>query len=104
MTQKSIETFIDEITSIPPSKNYPSIKTEVYHFDDTCSLDKLDLKEYVIENNRKYSYILYIIDSFSKFGWTIPLKNKKAQIITDSFKKIFVNSKKETNINPHRSW
>ena len=41
----------------------------------------LDLKDYVPENNRGYRYVLVIKNSFSKFGWTVPLKNKIAQTI-----------------------
>ena len=44
----------------------------------------LDLKDYCPENNRGYRYVLDVIDNFSNFGWTIPLKNKIAQTIKDS--------------------
>ena len=45
--------------------------------DDILSLDILDLKDYGPENRRGYRYALVIIDIFSKFSWTAPLKNKK---------------------------
>ena len=73
MTQKTIKNFENEIYSKPPKKNYPTNKTEVYHIDDICSLNILDLKDYGPENNRGYRYILVVVDSSSKFGWTIPL-------------------------------
>ena len=72
MTQKAIKNFIDEIYSKPPIKNFPTNKTDVYHIDDFCSLDILDLKVYISENNRTYRYILILIDNFSNFGWTVP--------------------------------
>ena len=75
-------------------KNYVTNKTDVYHIDDIWSLDLLDLKDYVHENNRGYRYVLVIIDNFSKFGWTVPLRNKNAQTIKDSFENIFIKSKK----------
>ena len=28
-------------------------------------------------------YVLVVIDNFSKFGWTVPLKHKIAQTIKD---------------------
>ena len=91
MTQKSIKIFINEIYSKPHKKNYATNKTDVYHIDDIRSLDILDLKDYGPENDRAYRYVLVTIDNFSKFGWTIPLKNKNAQTIKDSFEnsKIF---------------
>ena len=64
--------------SIPNhQKNYATNKTDVYHIDDIWSLDILDLFDYRPENNRGYRYVLVIIDNFSKFGWTIPLKKKR---------------------------
>ena len=98
MTQKNIKIFINEIYSKPPKKNYVTNKTDVYHIDDIWSLDILDLKDYGPENNRGYRYVLVTIDNFSKFGWTIPLKNKNAQTIKDSFEKILKNSKRKPNL------
>ena len=73
MTQKTIELFIDEIFSKPPKKNYATNKIDVYHFEDILSLDILDLKDYGLENNRGYRYIMVVIDNFSKFGRRLPL-------------------------------
>ena len=98
MTQRNIKIFINEIYSKPPRKYYPTNKTDVYHIDDIWSLDILDLKDYGPENNRGYRYVLVTIDNFSKFGWTIPLKNKNAQTIKDSFEYILINSKRKPNL------
>ena len=98
MTQKNIKIFINEIYSKPPKKNYITNKTDVYYIDDIWSLDILDLKDYGPENNRGYRYVLITIDNFSKFGWTIPLKNKNAQTIKDSFENILTNSKRKPNL------
>ena len=98
MTQKNIKTFINEIYSKGPKKNYATNKTNVYHIDDVWSLDILDLKDYGPENNRGYRYVLVIMDNFSKFGWTIPLKNKNAQTIKDAFENILINSKRKPNL------
>ena len=46
MTQKNIKTFINEIHSKPPKKNYDTNKTNVYYIDNIWSLDILDLKDY----------------------------------------------------------
>ena len=98
MTQKNIKIFINEIYSKPPKKYYLTNKTDVYHFDDIWSPDVLDLKDYGSENNRGYRYVLVTIDNFSKFGWTIPLKNKKALTIKDSFENILISSKRKPNL------
>ena len=98
MTQKNIKIFINEIYSKPPRKSYPTNKTDVYHIDDIWFLDILDLKDYGPENNRGYRYVLFVIDNFSKYGWTIPLKNKNAQTINDSFENILLNSNIKPNL------
>ena len=78
MIQKSNKTFINEKYSKPLKKNYSTNKIDVYHMDDIWSLDILDLKNYGPENNRGYRYVLVIIENISKFGWTVPLKNKSS--------------------------
>ena len=98
MTQKNIKIFINEIYSKPPKKNYITNKTDVYHIDDIWSLDKLDLKDYGPENNRGYRYVLVVLDNFSKYGWTVPLKNKNALTINDAFENILINSKRKPNL------
>ena len=40
------DTFIDEIYSKPPKKNYITNKINIYHIDDTWSIDLLDLNDY----------------------------------------------------------
>ena len=98
MTHKNIKIFINEIYSSGPKKNYTTNKTNVYHIDDIWSLDILDLKDYGPENFRGYRYVLVTIDNFSKYGWTVPLKNKNAQTIKDSFEYIIINSKRKPNL------
>ena len=98
MTQKNIKIFINEIYSRGPKKNYDTNKTDIYYIDDIWSLDILDLKDYGSKNNRGYRYVLVVIDNFSKFGWTVLLKNKNAQTIKDSFEIILISSKRKPNL------
>ena len=98
MTQKNIKIFINEIYSKGPKRNYATNKTDVYYIDDIWSLDILDLKDYGPKNNRGYRYVLVTIDNFSKYGWTILLKNKIAQTIKDSFENILISSKRKPNL------
>ena len=98
MTQKNIKIFINEIYSRGPKKNYATNKTDVYHIDDIWSLDILDLKDYGPENKRNHRYVLVTIDNFSKYGWTVPVKNKNDQTIKDSFEIIIISSKGKPNL------
>ena len=99
MTKRDlIKIFIDEIYSRPPNKNYETNKTMIKSIDDTWSSDLLDMNDYGPKNNRGYRYILVIVDNFSKFGWTKPLKNKYSQSITDAFSQIIKTSKRKPNL------
>ena len=79
MIKNITKILIDEMYSSPSKNNYPTNKTIIKPIDDTWSTYLLDMNDYGVKNNRGYSYILVVIDNFSKFGCTIPLKNKYAQ-------------------------
>ena len=64
--------------------------------DNRWSSDLLDMNNYGPKND--YRYILVIIDNFSKFGWTVPLKNKYAQSVTDAFSEIVISSNRKPNL------
>ena len=98
MTQKTLIIFIVEVYSKPPKKDYITYKANVYHIDDFWGLDILDIKDYCAERKRGFRYILVVIDNFSKFGWTVPLRNKNAQTIKDSSGNILINSKRSPNL------
>ena len=61
-------------------------KTKNYEMVETWSLDSLDLNDYGPKNNRGCRYFLVVIDNFSKFGWTVPLRNKIGQTIKTHLK------------------
>ena len=97
MTRKNIKTFkkfINDIYSKPSEKYYVTNKTNVYHIHDIWPPDILDFKDYGPKNNRGYRYVLVVIDNFSKYGWTVPLKNKNAQTIKDSLQSVLISSEK----------
>ena len=96
--RKQLKYFLYEIYSKPPKRYYPTNKTDVYHFDDVWSLDILDLKNYGPENNRGFIFVLVIKDKFSKFGGTVPLKNKIAQSIGNFLENSLINSKRKPNL------
>ena len=58
----------------------------------------LDLKDYGPGNNRDYGYNLLVIDNFSEIGWTVPLKNKNAQTVTNFFENILIIPKRKPNL------
>ena len=87
--------FIDEIYSKPPKKNFPTNKIIYNNVDEIWSIDLADMIDYKISNNKGFRYIFVIIDNFSKYLWTIPLKNKNSQTITNEFSNILSKSKRK---------
>ena len=87
--------FIDEIYSTTARKNFPTNKIVYNHTDEIWSIDLADMIDYKISNNKNYRYIFIIIDNFSKFLWTIPLKNKYSQTFTNEFSSILTTSKRK---------
>ena len=92
----NIKTFIDEMYSPPPMKNYPTNKIVYNHIDERWSTDLLDMSDYGISKNKGYRYIL-VIDNFSKYTWCIPLKNEYGQTIRDEFSNIISAIKRKPN-------
>lgn len=64
-----------------------------YGIDHIWAADLLIMKKYSKENDG-FKYILVVIDTFSKYLWMIPLKQKSASYVTPAFEKIVVSSKR----------
>ena len=43
--------------------------------------------------NDGYTFLLLVIDVFSKYGWIVPLKDKKGETVAEAFKEIFKERK-----------
>ena len=54
------------------------------------------MSDYSNKNNNGFRYIFVIIDDFSKYLFTIPLKNKNSQTITNEFSNILSTSGTKT--------
>ena len=44
--------------------------------------------------NKGYRYLVMVLDLFSKYGWIVPLKDKKGETVTEAFKTIFKKARK----------
>ena len=50
--------------------------------------------------NKRFRYLLCITDTYSKYAWVIPLKDKKGITITNAFQKTL----DESNRKPIKMW
>ena len=46
---------------------------------------------------KRFKFLLYIIDIYSKYAWVFPLKDKKGITITNGFQNILDESNHKTN-------
>jgi len=50
-------------------------------------------KSKLSKHNKGYKYLLNVIDLFSKYVYSIPLKSKSQHEVANAFEKLFINSK-----------
>jgi len=67
-----------------------------YEVDDVWSCDLVEMQEWSKEN-KGYRYMLNVVDAFSKYAWSIPLKDKTGLTTLNAFKQIVENSKRKPN-------
>lgn len=86
------EQIVDELHR-PARKNYPRRKVITKSIDDLWQIDLVEMN-YEIKENRKFKYILTVIDVFSKFAWAKKLLNKTASSVADALENIFTQSER----------
>ena len=62
--------------------------------DDVWAADLVELQEWK-NVNKSYRYILNVIDCFSKYAWSVPLKDKRGETVLDAFKYIVETSNRK---------
>lgn len=75
----------------PARKNYPRNAYKVYFIDDLWQADLVDLSSKAKENGG-YTFLLTVIDVFSKFAFVRPLLSKSAKDVAAAFQSIFTES------------
>lgn len=60
----------------------------VSYIDEQWQADLVDMLEFKKENDG-FSFILTVIDLFSKYAWAVPIKSKSGMNICEAFTKIF---------------
>ena len=52
--------------------------------DDVWAADLVEMQEWK-KVNKGYRYILNVIDYFSKYAWSVPLKDKMGKTVSNAF-------------------
>ena len=64
--------------------------------DNIWGVDLADM-QILSKFNKRFRFLLCVIDIFSKYAWDIPLKDKKGISIVNAFQKLLLNSKRKPN-------
>ena len=71
-------------------KQFPRRKVVARFPYDLFMADLIEYKNYEYINNR-YRYVLLVIDCFSRFVWTAPMKKKNQDCTAEAFESIFAD-------------
>lgn len=75
----------------PARRNFPRRRTIIKGFDDLWQADLAEFIPYA-RDNRGHKYILVVIDCYSKYVFTRPLKSKTSGEVVKAMSSIFKNS------------
>lgn len=89
MTSQKFQ-LIEEIHS-PARRNFSRRYVELKGVDDLWQMDIVEMIPYA-KQNKGYKYILMCINTFTKYGWVRPLKNKSADDVVKAMKSILLTS------------
>ncbi|KAK3907796.1 Putative uncharacterized transposon-derived protein [Frankliniella fusca] len=81
----------------PARRRFPRNVTYADNIDESWQTDLTDFQS-LKKDNDGFSYILCVIDVFSKFAWAVPIKDKSGPSIIKGFQAIF----KSTDRRPTR--
>jgi hypothetical protein len=77
----------------PVIRKFKRRKVLAFGIDDVHSCDLVDMQEWSKENDG-YKYMLNVVDVFSRYAWSIPLKTKNATEVVKAFEEIKRKPKK----------
>lgn len=92
----SKESIVNEIHKTA-RKNFPRRRVILKGIDDLWQADLIDIKNYE-KMNKKYKFILIVIDAFTKYVWLEPLKTKTKSEVSNAFEKILKQGRTPLNL------
>ena len=83
----------------PIIRKFKKIKVQSPFIDNIWSADVADML-LISKFKKGISFLLCIIDIFSKYAWIIPLKDRKGTTITNASQNVL----KKSNRKPNKTW
>lgn len=91
---------VDELHK-PARRNYPRRKVDIRGIDETWQADLVEMQGYSREN-RGFRYLLTIIDTFSKYSWAVPIKQKTGVDVASAMESVLKNKRIPKNLQVDR--
>lgn len=82
----------------PARRNFGRRRVIIKGIRDLFQIDLVEMIPYAKENDN-FKYIFVCINTFSKFAWAIPIKNKTSKEVSEAMKSILASGKKNVPIN-----
>ena len=82
----------------PIKRNFARRRIIANNIDEIWCSDLVEMQQFS-KWNKGYRYLLMVLDVFSKYGWIVPLKDKKGETVMNAFKSILKKGRK-----PHYLW
>ena len=89
--KKKFTTLAEELHR-PIKRKFKKRRVIVNGIDKIWAADLADLTAFK-DYNDGYTFLLLVIDTFSKYGYLVPLKNKKGETVANALKDIFKKRK-----------
>ena len=71
----------------PVKRKFQRRQVSVNEIDDVWAADLVEMQEWK-SVNKGFRYILNVIDCFSKYAWSVPLKDKTSKTVLHAFQHI----------------
>lgn len=85
----------------PARRNYPRRSFLIKDIDETWQADLVEMIPYA-KQNKGFKYLLTVIDVFSKYAWTVPVK-QNWKMCCSSYE-IYIITKTSAQEFANRSW
>ena len=76
------------------TKNFRKRRVISKGIDKIWAADLVEIQKYS-KWNKGIKYLLMVIDVFSKYGWIVPLKDKRTESVSLAFDTLFKKSKRK---------
>ena len=86
------EKLADELHK-PIKRNFTRRRVITHHSDEIWCSDLVEMQQFS-KWNKGFRYLLMVLDVFSKYGWIVPLKDKKGETVADALKNILKEGRK----------